>query len=96
MLLAAALTILEVITLQGPLHHVQGIDVEGGIVWVTSVDRATRKGFLYRVDLKSGRTLASVEVQDGDRYHPGGLTLDGGSVWVPVAEYIDKRRRPMI
>ena len=85
--LLATLTLLGVVLVEGPSHHVQGIDVEGGILWVTSVDRTTRTGFLTRYDLASGRRLASVEVHDGARFHPGGIQIDGDSVWVPVAEY---------
>ena len=85
--LLATLTLLGVLLIEGPSHHVQGIDVEGGVVWVTSVDRATRSGFLSRYDLASGRRLARVPVHDGERFHPGGIQIDGGSVWVPVAEY---------
>lgn len=87
MLAAALLTLLETIALQGPLHHVQGIDVEAEIVWVSSVERATQKGYLYRIDRRTGRQLVVVEVQDGERFHPGGIALDGDDVWVPVAEY---------
>lgn len=87
LLLAAALTILETLTLQGPLHHVQGIDIEGGILWVSAVDKEAHKGYLFRLDAKTGKILAKTEVQDGDRYHPGGLTLDGDHLWLPVAEY---------
>jgi len=87
LLLAAALTIVETIALQGPLHHVQGIDVESGIVWVSAVDKEQKKGFLYRLDRHSGQLLAKTEVQDGERFHPGGLTLDGENLWLPVAEY---------
>ena len=75
------------VTLQADLHHVQGIDVEGGILWVSSVDAGARIGYLSRFDLSSGRLLNQVEVQEGQRFHPGGLTLDQDSVWVPVAEY---------
>jgi hypothetical protein len=82
-----ALVLLGVTVLESPTHHVQGIDVEDGVVWVTSVDREARKGYLARFDLASGRRLAMVEVQDGERYHPGGIHLDGGAIWVPVAEY---------
>ena len=85
--LLATLTLLGVLLIEGPSHHVQGIDVEGGVLWVTSVDRATRSGFLSRYDLASGRRLARVPVHDGERFHPGGIQIDGGSVWVPVAEY---------
>jgi hypothetical protein len=69
------------------LHHVQGIDVDGGVLWVSSVDRAAQKGYLSRFELATGRLLKQVEVQDGLRYHPGGIALDGDSIWVPVAEY---------
>lgn len=87
LLLAAALTILETVALQGPLHHVQGIDVEGDILWVSAVDKVQKKGFLYRLDRHNGAILTRTEVQDGEKFHPGGLTLDGENLWVPVAEY---------
>lgn len=87
LLLAAALTILETLTLQGPLHHVQGIDIEGDTLWVSSVDKETKKGYLFKVNARSGQILAQTEVQDGEKFHPGGLTLDGDSIWLPVAEY---------
>lgn len=86
-LLAAALTAIEIIALHTPLHHVQGIDVEKETLWVSSVERSQKKGFLFRLDRRTGRLLAQVEVQDGERFHPGGLTLDGDHLWLPVAEY---------
>jgi Family of unknown function (DUF6454) len=85
--LLATLTLLGVLLVEGPSHHVQGIDVDDGVLWVSSVDRATRAGFLTRYDLASGRRLMSVQVHDGARFHPGGIQIDGDSVWVPVAEY---------
>ncbi len=87
LLLAAALTILETVSLQPNLHHVQGIDVEGDILWVSSVDQQSKKGFLYKLNRLTGQLLAQAEVQDGEKYHPGGLTLDGENLWLPVAEY---------
>lgn len=83
----ATLTLLGVTLLEPPSHHVQGIDIEGSILWVTSVDRATRAGFLGRYDLTTGRRLAQVAVHDGERFHPGGIQVDGAFIWVPVAEY---------
>jgi hypothetical protein len=82
-----ALTLLGITNLAGPTHHVQGIDVEGDNLWLTAVDKPTRKGFLSRYNWKTGQRLAIVEVQDGERYHPGGLQLAGDSLWLPVAEY---------
>ncbi len=86
-LVPAALTILETIALQGPLHHVQGIDVEGESLWVSSVDRQQKKGYLFKLNRHTGRIVSQVEVQQGEKYHPGGLTLDGDNIWLPVAEY---------
>ncbi len=83
----ATLTLLGITNLAGPTHHVQGIDVEGDIVWVSAVEKATHKGFLSRFNAKTGQRLAMVEVQEGERYHPGGLQLAGEAIWLPVAEY---------
>ncbi len=76
-----------VVALQGNLAHVQGIDIEGHLLWVSSVDRETRRGFLDVFDARAGTRIRHVEVQDGERFHPGGISLDGDAVWIPVAEY---------
>ena len=78
---------LPVVALRGETHHVQGIDVEGGRLWLSSVDAQRKSGALFLFDRQTGAMQHSVEVQSGDRFHPGGLSLDGQSVWVPVAEY---------
>ncbi len=79
--------LLRTIQIPQDLHHVQGIDVEGDTLWVTSVDAKAGKGYLYRIQLPSGTVERSVEVQDGKRIHPGGIQRDGKSIWLPVAEY---------
>lgn len=81
------LSLAAVTPLDGTLHHVQGIDLEGDRLWVTSVDSKTRTGWLHLFEVRTARLVREVEVQEGDRFHPGGIALDGGSVWVPVAEY---------
>ena len=78
---------LPAVNLQADIHHVQGIDVENGILWVSSVDAQAKAGYVSRFDLASGKLLNQVQVQQGQRFHPGGLTLDQDSIWVPVAEY---------
>lgn len=75
-----------VVTLDGELFHVQGLELQGARMWVTSVDRATRRGYLHEVDRVSGRVLRRIDLTDGVRYHPGGISIDGRSLWVPVAE----------
>jgi hypothetical protein len=75
------------IPLQGETFHVQGIEVDGSRLWVTSVDTRGKRGLLFEYRLPEGQLVRSVEIQDGDRYHPGGLMADGDSLWIPVAEY---------
>lgn len=75
------------LALRGETGHVQGIEVRGGKLWVTSVDRAARKAWLYEYALETGERLRAIDVTDGARYHPGGLAADGASLWIPVAEY---------
>ncbi len=79
--------LIQVIRLADSVHHVQGIDIEDGTLWVSSVDAAARKGFLSCFELPSGRLRKQVEVQEGSRIHPGGIALQGDAIWVPVAEY---------
>ncbi len=75
------------ITLNADLHHVQGIDIEGDSLWVSSVHAKAKQGYLSLFDLPSGRLIKQVELQQGARIHPGGIMLDGDTIWVPVAEY---------
>lgn len=96
----AAVAPQQTIALEGETFHVQGIVVEEKRLYLTSVDRKTRKGFLFEYELPSGKRLRSVELQDGDRFHPGGFDADKDFFWIPVAEYkrsssavIQKRNR---
>ncbi len=75
------------IALEGQTHHVQGIVVEGDTLFLTAVDRANRKGFLFEYSIATGKRVREVEIQDGDRFHPGGFDADATSLWIPVAEY---------
>jgi hypothetical protein len=83
----ASLVLIGITILEGPSHHVQGIDVDETTLWVSAVDREGRRGLVSRHDVTTGKRLSSVDVHDGPRYHPGGLQVDGGVLWLPVAEY---------
>jgi hypothetical protein len=78
--------LLNTITLDGELFHVQGVELDGPHVWVTSVDLKNRKGYLHEFDLATGKFLRRLELTDGARYHPGGISIYDRSIWVPVAE----------
>ena len=82
--LLATLTLLGVVLLEGPSHHVQGIDVEGGILSVTSVDRTTGTGS-SRYDLAlttAGQSRSPRRRAVSSRGHPDrrrfGLGAGGG------------------
>jgi Family of unknown function (DUF6454) len=77
----------RVLALQAKTAHVQGIDTGGAHLWVTSVDRTARKGYLQEFALPDGRLERTIEIQDGVRFHPGGIATDANSIWIPVAEY---------
>lgn len=77
----------ETILLTGHTFHVQGIDVQGSTLWLSSVDKQGKRGILFQYRLPQGELIRSVEVQESARYHPGGICLDGDSLWIPVAEY---------
>lgn len=78
--------LLGALALEGEVFHVQGVDLDNRRIWVTSVDRAQRRGYLHEFDRATGRLLRRVELTDGARYHPGGISLHGDAIWVPVAE----------
>lgn len=80
-------TLVRTTDLQGDTHHVQGIDFDAGHLWVTSVDKDRRRGYLQEFSISSGEHLRTVDVTRGDRFHPGGLAADGESLWMPIAEY---------
>jgi hypothetical protein len=84
---SAAQQPVRVLPLRGKTAHVQGIDTDGVHLWVTSVDRATRKGLPQEFTVADGRLEGSVEMRDGDRFHAGGIAADADSIWIPVAEY---------
>jgi hypothetical protein len=81
------LTFVRVTNLQADTHHVQGIDFNDTVVWVTSVEKAHRKGYLQEFSLSTGELRRTVDLTDGQRFHPGGLSAARGSLWIAVAEY---------
>jgi hypothetical protein len=81
------LSLEKTIAIAGDTFHVQGIDVDGSRLWITSVDVKAKRGFLLEYKLPEGSLVRSVEIQDGVRFHPGGMMADGDSLWIPVAEY---------
>ncbi|HEY2840271.1 MAG TPA: DUF6454 family protein, partial [Pirellulales bacterium] len=68
-------------------HHVQGLAATADTFWISSVDRATKSGYVYRVDRKTLRVEKEERLAIGDQFHPGGMQLVGGRLWIPLAEY---------
>lgn len=70
-----------------PTHHVQGLCANDDFFWISSVDTATKSGFIYKVDRRDMKVVAEAKLVDGPRFHPGGMQLVDGKIWVPLAEY---------
>jgi Family of unknown function (DUF6454) len=70
-----------------PTHHVQGLAATADSYWITSVDRAAKRGHVYRVDRATGKVTTERELTLGTQFHPGGIDWAAGALWVPVAEY---------
>jgi hypothetical protein len=80
-------------------YHPQGIVKKDGVFFLSTVDRASAKGYLIAFTLSDGplagavahevRRITLVDGDHGERYHPGGMDVDdaSGQIWVPVAEY---------
>lgn len=73
--------------LDGPVFHVQGVDLDNDHIWVTSVDSQSHRAWLHQFNRATGKLERQVDLTDGPRYHPGGFSIRGDSIWVPVAEY---------
>jgi Family of unknown function (DUF6454) len=72
--------------LNGALFHVQGVELDSAHIWVTSVDRWNRRGYIHEFNRASGALVRRVELTDQLRFHPGGISILGDSIWVPMAE----------
>jgi hypothetical protein len=82
--------LVRVLELKAATQHVQGIDFNDRMLWVTSVDKVNRKGWLQEFSLATGELTRQIEISDGIRFHPGGISADGEWLWIPVAEYRPK------
>jgi len=82
--------------IQGETFHVQGLAVSDRWFWITSVDRAARQGWIFRVDRDGGVIDARAELVEGKQYHPGGMQLRDGKMWIPLAEYRPRSTTTML
>ena len=83
--LADAMGPARTIRLHGAVFHVQGLEMDDDAIYVTSLNKKTRHGYLHKFT-RAGEFLQTVDVTDGQRDHPGGMSLDGDTLWVPIAE----------
>ena len=78
--------LVDQLPLQFDAHHPQGMARIGSTWWISTVDKAARRGLVMAVDDR-GELIEQVPVGDADRYHPGGMDFDGTAFWIPCAEY---------
>lgn len=81
------LVVAERWTIEHPTHHVQGLCVSDEAFWISSVERAARRGWIFRVDRRTLAVSGQRELTFAAQYHPGGMQRVGDTVWVAVAEY---------
>ena len=72
---------------EGSTSHVQGIDFDSNVLWVTSVNSTNRKGYLREFSFVSGEMIRAVEVQQDEGFSSWRDRCDAESVWIPVAKY---------
>src|SRR5260370_11752163 len=82
--------IVRVLDMKAATQHVQGIDFNDRLLWLTSVDKQNKKGWLQEFSLATGELTRQTEIDEGIRFHPGGVSADSESLWIPVAEYRPK------
>src|SRR5579871_3967352 len=70
-LAVAHLTPAATVILHGSVFHVQGVDVDADFIYVTSVDKDGKRGYLHKFT-RDGALVKMIELTDGARFHPGG------------------------
>ena len=70
-----------------PTYHVQGLAVTEDFYYITSVDRDSGRGRLFKVDRNTLLLMEEKELTKGALIHPGGIEMDGVYLWIPNAEY---------
>lgn len=68
-------------------YHVQGLAMDAERVYVSSVERASRSGWLFVLDRPTLSIRHSYRLAIGDQFHPGGMQLQQGVLHLPLAEY---------
>lgn len=81
------LELLDSHALRFPTYHVQGLAVTEEAYYVSSVDRESEQGWLFKVDRDTQSLQGRRELTKGALIHPGGIHMDGTYLWVPNAEY---------
>ncbi|MBX3414274.1 MAG: hypothetical protein KF708_16425 [Pirellulales bacterium] len=87
-----ALSVTESWPIDHATHHVQGLAATGDSFWISSVDRAARKGYLYRVERATGKVAVERDLTREAQIHSGGMQLVGDELWVALAEYRPKSK----
>jgi len=68
-------------------YHVQGLEVTEQSFFVTSVDKESKRGWLFKINRKAANPVVKKDLTDSTLIHPGGLQFDGRFLWLPNAEY---------
>ncbi|MBY0586746.1 hypothetical protein K2X85_06195 [bacterium] len=68
-------------------YHVQGISLDPKRLYVSSVERSARSGWLFVFDRATLTCQQTCRLAIGNQYHPGGMQLRDARLHLPLAEY---------
>ena len=82
----SAWTLVRSVPIRFATFHPQGMVKIGDTLFVSSVDRASAAGHLFKLTM-NGKLITDLRLGEEPMFHPGGIDYDGASIWMPVAEY---------
>lgn len=72
-------------------YHVQGLAVTDDYYFLSAVDEANEKGWLWKINRATLEVAEEIDLSTTKEgvpiIHPGGINYDGKFLWVPVAGY---------
>jgi Family of unknown function (DUF6454) len=69
------------------VYHSQGLVVTADTFYLTSVNKAAKEGWIFKLDRSAMALQSKRNLAVGEDIHPGGMDFDGQLLWVPVAAY---------
>ncbi len=76
--------------------HVQGLAVTDDFFYISSVNTAKKRGYLFKIDRRNLGLITKKNITEKRLYHPGGIHYDGIYLWVCLSKYSARSRAKII